>query len=72
MRRSSEPRRVELVGQLAQSLGDDPVGAVARLLELPLGLCLGVVDHAGGGLLGSVDDRARRCAASAAEDAGRC
>ena len=50
-------RRVELVGQLAQALGDDPVGALARLLQVLLRLPLGVVDHARGGALGGVDDR---------------
>jgi hypothetical protein len=48
--------RVELVGELAQPLGDHPVGALACFLEMTLSLALGVVDHARGSLLGGIDD----------------
>jgi hypothetical protein len=50
-------RPVELVGQLTQPLGDDPVRAVARFVVVALCLLLGVVDHARRGALGGIDDR---------------
>jgi len=47
---------VELVRQLAQALGDNPIGAVMGLVKKALRLLLGVVDHARSGLLGGVHD----------------
>ena len=44
-RRRCALRRVELVGEGAQALGDDAVGPAPASLELPPGLLLGVVDH---------------------------
>ena len=47
---------VELIGDRAEPLGDDTVGALGGLFDHTLRLLLGVVDDRGGGALGGVDD----------------
>jgi hypothetical protein len=63
-------RRIELIGEGAQALGDYAIGAGAGFGKLSARLLLSVVNHFRGRLLGGLDDRGEALGGAAGKRAG--